>query len=115
MVSRNRMRSVMDENYVDKRLSDRLSRGQTSWYYLLGSAADEKGRMKSFFNGPYPDFETATSMAERKKLSSWEVLEFGTRSLSTATQQLKHRRMAGTTAMTDVLKRQAHKQSGNEV
>jgi hypothetical protein len=114
--SRNsRTRDIFDENYLDKSLANKLARSSSSHYYLLGSAPDDKGRMKGFFTGPYPDMEYARGIAERKHFSSYEILDFGTASLATATQMLKHRRMVGDASMSDVLRRQAHKQKGDEI
>lgn len=100
------------EDKLDKRLEQRMNSRQREFYYLVGSAPDKSGKMKSFLLGPYSDYEKATQVAESKRLTSFSVENFNSSDLSRVGQILKARRLHGGTPMAEIFERVKHRNVG---
>jgi len=102
------------DGLVDKKVNQRMSRRQSSYFYIQGSAEDNKHRMRSFLLGPYSDYETANRIAESKRLTSYNILEEGSSDLSKVSQVLKARRLHSGSSIGDVFEKLKHKRVGED-
>jgi hypothetical protein len=102
------------ENNLDKRIEQRLNSRNRSFFYLTGSAPDRSGKMRGFLLGPYPDFETASKIAERKHLTSWEAFESPSSDLGRTGQILRARKLHGNSSFADIFQKNKHKNVGQE-
>jgi hypothetical protein len=102
------------DNVLDKKIEQRVNSRSHTFYYLVGSAPDKSGRMKSFLLGPYSDYEKATQIAESKRLSSYTVENFSSSDLSRVGQILKARRLHSGASMADIFERVKHKSVGED-
>jgi hypothetical protein len=100
------------EEKLDQKLEQRMNSRNREYYYLVGSAPDRSGKMKSFLLGPYPDYEKATRVAESKRLTSFSVENFPSSDLSRVGQILKARRLHSGASMADIFERTRHKNVG---
>jgi hypothetical protein len=103
------------EEKVDQKLERRMSSRNRSFFYISGSASDNKSRMRAFLLGPYPDYETANRIAESKRLTSFEIFENSSSDLGKVSQILKAQRLHRGTSIADVFDKLKHKRVGQEV
>jgi len=101
------------DDKLDKRI-ERMNSRQRSFYYISGSASDNKNRMRSFLLGPYSDYEKASSVAESKRLTSFEIFEMSSSDLGKVSQVLKARRLHSGASIGDVFEKLKHKRVGQE-
>lgn len=107
--------SVMDDDFFDKKLEQKMTRRQREFWYIQGSAPDNKGRMRSFLLGPYSDSQKANEIANSKRLTSFTVLNLETSDLGRASQILKARKLQGGSNIGDVFDRLRHKGVGDTI
>jgi hypothetical protein len=101
------------EEKLDKRLEQRMSRRQTEWWFLTGTAPNKAGQMKGFLLGPYMDYDTANGVIERKRLVGHaEPVLLPTSDLSKAGQIIRARRLHGNASFADIFQRNQHKNVG---
>jgi hypothetical protein len=100
------------EEKLDKRLEQRMNSRNRSYFYISGSAPDNKKRMRAFLLGPYPDYDTANNIAESKRLTSFNIFENPSSDLSKVSQVLKAQRLHSGTSIADVFDKLRHKRVG---
>ena len=102
------------EENLDKKLEQKLNSRNRSFWYLTGSAPDKSGKMRGFLLGPYPDFDTASNVAERKRLTDWQAVESPSSDLSRTGQILRARKLQGSSSFADIFEKNRHKGVGQE-
>jgi hypothetical protein len=107
--------NALNDDFLDKKIEQRMTRRQRAFWYLQGSAPDSKDRMRSFLLGPYSDSSTANNIARAKSLTNFTVIELPTSDLGKASQILKARRLHGNSSMSEVFDRLKHKGVGTDV
>jgi len=105
----------MDDDYIDKAIGRKMAQTQSEWWWIYGSEVDHNGKMRPFLLGAYEDYETADRIAQSKRLTSFDIVSLGTRSMAHAGQIIRARRVQGNTPMSEVFRRAAHKNVGSEV
>lgn len=103
----------LDEK-LDKKIEQRMNARSNSFWYLTGSAPDKNGKMRGFLLGPYPDYDTAKNIAERKHLTNWEPFESPSSDLGRTGQILRARKLHGNASFADIFQRNKHKNVGVE-
>lgn len=110
----NQMNKVMENDYLDNIIDKKMSRNQKTFWYIAGSAPDNKNRMRTFLLGPYSDSSQADSIASSKRLTSYQIVEIPTCDLGKASQIMKARRLKGVSSMGDIFERVRHKDVGGK-
>jgi hypothetical protein len=102
------------DDILDRKVEQRMSSRQRSFFYISGSACDRKGKMRAFLLGPYSDYEKASAIAESKRLTSFEIFEQSSSDLGKVSQILKAQRLHSGTSMAEVFDKLKHKRVGEE-
>lgn len=107
--------SAFDDDFLDKKIEQKMTRRQREFWYIQGSAPDNKNRMRSFLLGPYSDSQKANEIANSKRLTSFTVINLETSDLGKASQILKARKLQGGSNISDVFDRLKHRNVGQDV
>ena len=107
--------NAFDDDFLDKKIEQRMTRRQREFWYFQGSAPDNKGRMRSFLLGPYSDSQKANEIIGLKRLASASVFALETSDLGRASQILKARKLQGNSSVADVFDRLKHRNVGPDV
>jgi hypothetical protein len=107
--------NALSDDFLEKKIEQRMTRRQREFWYIQGSAPDNKGRMRSFLLGPYSDSQKASEISSSKRLTSSNILCLPTADLGKASQILKARKLQGNSSISDVFDRLKHKGVGQDV